>query len=167
MRLDAAGQEDLFYSAEQIQETSFGSGRWTEHMETIVRHENGSYYRIRWQRGLTEYQDDEFESGELEEVFPLELLSVKSKTVYLSEDQLNADRPTLAHRMEDDGDSFKIVTGKELRAPLSKELYDAVGELRERIHELEPLDLAGESGVYREATKQYLDAVMALWETKQ
>lgn len=33
--------------------------RWTEHMTTIFRYEN-KLYALEWERGLTEYQENEF-----------------------------------------------------------------------------------------------------------
>ena len=37
------------------------SGRWTQGVSTIID-VDGQLYRIDWARGLTEYQDNEFES---------------------------------------------------------------------------------------------------------
>ena len=42
-------------------------GRWTTDVITIIKF-NGHYYRIGWQRGNTEYQENEYESQVLEEV---------------------------------------------------------------------------------------------------
>ena len=42
-------------------------GRWTTDVITIIKF-NGHYYRIGWQRGNTEYQENEYESQILEEV---------------------------------------------------------------------------------------------------
>lgn len=42
-------------------------GRWTTDVVTIIKF-NGHYYRIGWQRGNTEYQENEYESQILEEV---------------------------------------------------------------------------------------------------
>ena len=42
-------------------------GRWTTSVMTIIKF-NGHYYRIDWQRGNTEYQENEYEAQILEEV---------------------------------------------------------------------------------------------------
>lgn len=164
MDLNATEQERLLASSELISQKSLGSGRWTEHMASTVRAADGKYYRISWQRGLTEYQEDEYEDGEVLEVFPVESLKVKSKTLYLTQSELDEVRPTLAHKLLDDADSYAIATGKQLRSTLTEKIYSAAAELREHIEDLAPLDLAGESGDYREAATQYLDALIELWE---
>ena len=164
MHLSAIEQERLLNSSEHISEEGLGAGRWTEPTLTVVRADDGRYYRIRWARGLTENQENEFEDGELLRVFPVESLKVKSKTLYLSDEELDQVRPTLAHKLLDDAESYQIATGNDLGAPLTPAILDAVAVLREKIDELAPLDLAGESGAYREAATQYLDALIALSE---
>lgn len=42
------------------EEWSLGSGRWHEHKEGVFEH-GGSSYLVRWNEGLTEYQEHEFE----------------------------------------------------------------------------------------------------------
>ena len=43
----------------QVDEIKHGSGRWTQTIETIVEL-CGRTFRIMWERGLTEYQENEF-----------------------------------------------------------------------------------------------------------
>lgn len=167
MYLNAIEQERLLSSSELISEERFGPDRWTEPMASTVRADDGKYYRIRWARGLTENQDSSFEDGELLQVFPVESLKVQSKTLYLTDDELNEVRPTLAHKLQDDVESYAIATGKDLRAPLTREIYDAAAVLREQIEDLASMDLAGGSGPYREAATQYLDAIIELWESEE
>lgn len=164
MYLNAIEQERLLSSSELISEERFGPGRWTEPMASTVRAADGNYYRIRWARGNTENQENEFEDGEVIRVFPVESLTVKSKTLYLTDEELHEVRPTLAHKLQDDLESYSIATGKDLRAPLTEKIYEAAAELREHIEDLAPMDLAGGSGAYREATIQYLDSIIELWE---
>lgn len=46
-----------------IEEISNGHGRWVEYMTTIIElWDTGTYYALDWNRGLTEYQDNEFET---------------------------------------------------------------------------------------------------------
>lgn len=51
--------EDGWDEVEIVDEVSKGSGRWTEHMLTIVNF-RGKLYGIEWESGLTEEQEDEF-----------------------------------------------------------------------------------------------------------
>lgn len=60
----------------QVWEEDLGSGRWTEVVRTIVKRDSdGKLFAFTWQRGLTEYQENEFYGCELVEV------EVKTKTV--------------------------------------------------------------------------------------
>lgn len=46
-----------------IEEISDGHGRWVEYMTTIIElWDTGTYYALYWNRGLTEYQENEFEA---------------------------------------------------------------------------------------------------------
>ena len=51
--------EDGWDEVEIIDEVSKGSGRWTEHMLTIVKFRD-KLYGIEWESGLTENQENEF-----------------------------------------------------------------------------------------------------------
>ena len=55
-----------------IDEIEHGHSRWAAHMETIIEF-HGKYYSIDWERGLTEYQEDE--------IYPQILLEVKKVKV--------------------------------------------------------------------------------------
>lgn len=44
------------------------AGRWTIERSFIVTFDGIDFYRVRWSRGLTEYQDDEYWSQVLEPV---------------------------------------------------------------------------------------------------
>lgn len=53
-----------FYNVDEIEH---GHSRWTAHMETIIEF-HGKHYSIDWERGLTEYQEDEIYPQILQEV---------------------------------------------------------------------------------------------------
>ena len=44
------------------------SRRWQKSMTTIALHENGKHYRIEWQAGLTECQENDYPEQEAVEV---------------------------------------------------------------------------------------------------
>lgn len=167
MRLNEKEQEDLLWESEQIDEDEHGSGRWTAYVSTVVRAKDGKFYRINWERGLTENQENIFEDGEVEEVFPVEHLIVNSSTQYLTAREQEAQKPTLAQKIIGDAKSFKIATGESIRKPITEKIYELAGELREEIVALQDLDMAGSSGSFREATKQYLEAIIELWEREE
>lgn len=44
-----------------VDEISNGHGRWTEYMTTVFELcDNGKFYALDWDRGLTEYQENNF-----------------------------------------------------------------------------------------------------------
>ena len=159
-----ADEKETLVSENEVTSEGSGGRRWSETMETVVKADDGKLYRIEWERGLTEHQDDYFEDGEVPEVFSVKSLEVSTETLYLTEDEQKADRPTLAQKMVADQESYSIVTGKELRDPISAEIYAIAKGLRELLPQLEPLDLAAGSSAHRAATEQYLDALIALKE---
>lgn len=53
----------------EVTEISHGSGRWVEHMETIVQRESdGKFFKMSWNQALTEMQEHEFYDSKLVEV---------------------------------------------------------------------------------------------------
>lgn len=166
MKLNESEQRELLYESTEISEESNYSGRWTEHLTTIVQTDDGKFYRINWERGLTEMQEDVFEDGEVEEVFAVERLNVQHSTIYLSEKEREETKPTLVQKMVSEAPSFAIATGESIRTPITERMYELAGELREEISALQDLDLAAGSGAFREATKQYLETITELWERK-
>lgn len=164
MYLTAEEQERLLNRSDHISQENFGARRWSEGTATVVRADDGKFYRITWDRGLTEMQEDSFSDGEVPEVFPVVTLEVERTVSYLTDEEQAEQRPSLAHKVEDEAASYSIATGKDIREPLTEELYNLAAELRESLDILAPLDLAANSGPYREATKQYLDTIIGLWE---
>ena len=49
----------LVYDGVEVDEVEGGSGRWTQHIQTIIDID-GDLWAIDWNRGLTEYQENEF-----------------------------------------------------------------------------------------------------------
>lgn len=50
---------DIVYDCDEVEENPGECGRWTQGMETIFQ-VGDRFFSIYWERGLTEYQDDEF-----------------------------------------------------------------------------------------------------------
>lgn len=67
-KLTAEEVKDIVYEDANLEyvileEISNGHGRWVEYMTTIIELcDTGTYYALDWNRGLTEYQDNEFEA---------------------------------------------------------------------------------------------------------
>lgn len=51
-----------------VTEYDHGSGRWVEFVETIVENAAGQFFKMKWNRGLTENQEHEFYDSKLVEV---------------------------------------------------------------------------------------------------
>lgn len=66
--------EEYFDKEEEIEHDQL---RWVAIMETIIDIK-GRYFSITWQRGLTEYQDNEYEGQYLQEVKKREVKIIKT-----------------------------------------------------------------------------------------
>lgn len=86
-----------FFSGEELQQYALSSvweeqdedyGRWSVGVVSVFQAEDdGKFYRFRWSRGLTEMQEDEIYDSECDEVFPFDVLTVKSSLSYLTEEE--------------------------------------------------------------------------------
>jgi hypothetical protein len=63
-----------------VQEEEIERLRWTMTMETIVKVDD-KYYRIEWEQGLTEGQDNVYRAQDAEEVKQVEVTKVVKKWV--------------------------------------------------------------------------------------
>lgn len=160
MHLSAKEQEELVDLAE-VHRIDCGERKWSETTISTVR-KDGRFYRIVWERGLTENQDDEFESGEVPEVF--ESIEIKAKAThhYFTAEEFDRESPTLTQRLSKEAESYEIVLGKRLDDSISDELIERAEALLELLPDLEPLDIISEAENYREITAQYLKAIIAL-----
>lgn len=161
MYLSEERQKDLVHGS-AITSDGGGERRWAEGMTTVVRDDDGKFYRIFWDRGLTEDHENEFTAGDVSEVFPVKELRVNTQTFYLTDDEQQKLRPTLTQKLEAEAESYAIATGKDIREPITDEIYDLAVKLHTRLAELAPLDLAASSGNFRQATQQYLSAIINL-----
>ena len=58
-KLSEGELKTLVYDGVEVDEIEGDSGRWTQSVETIIDID-GDLWAIDWQRGLTEYQENEF-----------------------------------------------------------------------------------------------------------
>lgn len=68
--------EDADLDYELVEEIMHDHGRWMMHMETIIKIDD-KYYSIIWDRGLTEYQENEFYGQIAKPVVKKEIISYK------------------------------------------------------------------------------------------
>ncbi len=57
-----------FEGFETVDELEGDSGRWTRFVHPIIKTPSGKHIRVTYEAGLTEYQDDTFDSWDPEEV---------------------------------------------------------------------------------------------------
>lgn len=164
MYFSESEQQELVQEGKTIEEEGHGDRRWSEYMTTVVQTDDGKFYRVSWDRGLTENQDNTYQDGDVPEVFPVKSLSVYSETLYLTEGEQTSLRPTLAGKMLSEGEAYSIAVGKKINEPITDAIYEKTKDLLESIDELKPLDFVAGSGAYREATKQFLEAIVELRE---
>jgi len=161
MHLSEQEQRDLVYSSAEIHRIDCGERRWYEATISTVRRDD-RLYRIVWDRGLTENQDDEFTEGDAPEVFEVHELKVKDKTLYLTEEEQEKESLSLSNRLIADAESYQIVMGKSMGESITGEIIERAKALLEVLPELAPIDIASGAGSYRAATIQYLEAIIDL-----
>lgn len=163
-RLTADEQEELVYRNE-VDSESNGSGRWMEYVDSTVRHEDGSFYRISWQRGLTENQQDEFYDAEAPMVFPQRTTSVKSEVAYLTANEISSKEqaPNLASRLREELPSFEIATGMDPKDLIADgAIAAAANSFLQASAELDALKAIPLFAAHLEATRDFLEALLEL-----
>jgi len=160
MHLSAQEQEELVNRAE-VHRIDCGERRWSETTISTVQ-KDGRFYRILWERGLTENQDDEFEASEVPEVFESIEIKAKAQRHYLTPEEFDNESTTLTQRLAKEAESYEIVLGKPLADSITDELIERAEALLDVLPDLEALDIISEAQNYREITSQYLQAIIAL-----
>ena len=86
--------ENLVYEHSVHHEVLDTDSRWSNSVLDIVRDpEDNKLYRIYWQEGATESQEDEFESGDYDEVFEVsDDIIVTAQVSYYSQAELESQR---------------------------------------------------------------------------
>lgn len=132
-------------------------GRWSMFVETVVKADDGKFYLVNWQRGLTENQEDSFPfDGECPEVFPVEGVYEISTGTYYVEDTSN-------YSHESDAESIKLLgADTAYKEALDNITVEDIDEFSEKIEKLSLLDPFGDNvtnGELRIATQEYLARV--------
>lgn len=152
--------EDAVYGEgyEVVSEESYGSGRWNEHMVSVVRTDDGKLYRISWDKALTEVQEDMFFPGKFPEVFKRSDVEVHAEIRYLTQEEL--DR-TAEDTLEADIESLKLVSDEDAVEDCFTE--DSQAEIRsalELLDKLETLDEVKNFKNNRIAAQSYLQEIL-------
>lgn len=132
-------------------------GRWSMFVETVVQADDGKFYLVNWQRGLTENQEDSFPfDGEFPEVFPVEGVYEISTGTYYVED-------TSKYSHASDAESIKLLgADTAYKEALDNITVEDIDEFSEKIEKLSVLDPFGDdvsNGQLRIATQEYLSRV--------
>lgn len=132
-------------------------GKWSMFVETVVKADDGKFYLVNWQRGLTENQEDSFPLyGECPEVFPVEgVYEIRTGTYYVE------DTSNYSHAS--DAESIKLL-GADIayKEALDNITVEDIDEFSEKIEKLSLLDPFGDNvfnGQLRIATQEYLARV--------
>lgn len=152
--------EDLVFSNDVVDVESMGSRRWVEGMISVVRADDDKLYRIAWDRGLTEYQENYYPEGDCPEVHRSVELTVKEEVSYLTDRELADKRAREAPGIHDDIESLKLVSdANAVNECFSPETIKKVEDALELLGSLSPLDAVGSFAQYREASQQYLKSI--------
>lgn len=156
-------QEDLVFSTNVYEEEDGYQGRWTQHKSTVVGHE-GKFYRVFWESGLTEYQENVFDEGECDEVFPVRSTRVSPSLEYLTEEeQAERESNTLVSRFLADAPSLKVATGVDA-SEVARENSEAVAEALALLERLSVLNDSDVVSAHAEAAREYFEAMKKVGE---
>jgi hypothetical protein len=112
--------EDAIWS-NAVDQWAGDDGRWTRAMTTVVKPSDGrdEYYRIRWQQGLTESQENEYDLDDVKRVYPHRTVRASSVTDWTESEQTDDG-------FTDDIRSFLAVARKEAVDTIPGIIDDAV-----------------------------------------
>jgi len=77
--------EEVFWNEEEFScvgaEEIDGRGRWSTSFSQVLKYKDGTFWRARWQRGSTEYQDEGVEDLTLVQVEPYQVTETRYKAI--------------------------------------------------------------------------------------
>lgn len=148
--------ESLVYESDFFTR-EISEGRWSMSVETVVQADDGKFYLVNWERGLTENQEDSFPyDGEFPEVFPVEgVYEIRTGTYYVED--------TSKYSHASDAESVKLLgADTAYKEALDNITVEDIDEFSEKIEKLSLLDPFGDkvtNGELRIATQEYLARV--------
>lgn len=143
---------------EVVKEESLSSGRWHEHMTSVVRTEDGKLYSIAWGSGLTEIQENEYYAGEYPEVSEHTKFHVRETTEYLTDEE--AEKFSDSH-VDGDIESLRLVTDADaVDKCFSSEKVAEIEQALELFNSLNVLDQVSNFVHYRKAGERYLNTLL-------
>lgn len=150
---------------EPIEEEVTYRGRWDESIESTIE-VDGKFYRLNWNRGLTESQENYYEEGDYEELVPVTstfITSPSTETEYLTQEQAEerqADKFTNALASAE-----KVVKPERLakaKEALAKITDDELASVLAIMDATAPLNVTQSLTAGYENAKLYMDALKEL-----
>lgn len=143
---------------EVVSQVSHGARRWSEYIQTVVRADDGTLYRVGWESGLTENQEDMFYGGECPEVHKYSNLEVKDNVQYLTDEEAEEQQKS---SVAEDIESLRLVVNAEdVDECFSVDKVDEISSALNLLGELKVLDQVDNFEKYRQASEQYLNALL-------
>lgn len=150
--------EEMIYSGDE-ERKYFDNRRWSRTVESIVEVDN-KFYRVNWEEGLTESQENEFYDGEYPEVKKHEGVNAKRFTKWINVDE------DVTVDYEKDVNSMLLVTDEEKVENAIKALDELnIDSVLSSLNALEALNINETLTVENIVVNQYFQNLIKLKET--
>lgn len=163
MKMTEEQQEKLVFEYPKVYEEELDETRWTMIMETVVKVDD-KFYRVCWQRGLTELQENSFEDGDVPEVFPVINTLIREETTYLTHHEIKQSSPdSLSSRLMNDSESLKITSSVDTQDILQTYSED-IKKALELVNELSILNDSDAVRSHNNAAREYFSELLKVEE---
>lgn len=147
--------KDLIWEAE-VSQSSNGSGRWSEYMSSVVEADDGKLYRIDWESGLTESQENLYFSGDYPEVTKYVHFRSQKIEDYYTVEELQKLQEDKSGVVQEELDSLRLVSDADVDAFRSPETQAEIQQALELFEKLAALDPIQNFEAARHSAIQYL-----------
>ena len=145
--------ESLIYDYERVSSTSEGRSSWSEYMTTVIEYEDGNFYSIDWDRGLTESQPNSF-YNQPERVYPVTFVDASREVAYVEEENANLSLSI----MKEELDGAKILSDSADGAIENIKNFD-VDSVLEFLESVKPALLTEKQGDFIAASESLFKAL--------
>lgn len=152
--------EDLV--RESSKETYAGENRrWSRSMTSIVEDCDGKLYRVFWEDGLTESQENFYESGNHEEVFKFVENIGTVSTKYITAARLASLDSSNKEKLKNEVSSLNVVASEEdIKQEVSTIDKGSIENMLDLINNINLLNINKEMQVNHSVTLKYLNSLL-------
>lgn len=154
-RFTAEEAEELVYESE-IEREEGEDRRWARSMYSVVEADDGKFYGIPWDMGLTEMQPNEFDTDDYPEVFENVSFKASRRVSYLTAEELNRTNSNIPEEIA----SLRLVGDEEaVNTALSSEREEEIEAALELFEKLKGVDPVANFEAVRMVAIDYLKTI--------